>query len=133
MGRRPLIVLDTHAWVWWAAEPKRLSARAGRAIEDCDEIGVSAISAWEVAMLVAKGRLTLDRDVLVWVRQALALLGVVLVPLSPEIAVASAALGADFPGDPADRIVVATALRHHAPLVTRDRRLRSVPSLKTIW
>ena len=128
-----MIVLDTHAWVWWAAEPKRLSVRATRAIEESAEIGVSAVSAWEVAMLVAKERLTLDRDVLVWVRQALALPGIVLVPLSPEIAVASAALGADFPGDPADRILAATAFRHRAPLVTRDRRLRSLPSLRTIW
>jgi PIN domain nuclease of toxin-antitoxin system len=128
-----LIVLDTHAWIWWAAEPKRLSVRAKRAIEESDRIGVSAISAWEVALLVAKERLTLDRDVLVWVRQALALPGVVPVPLSPEIAVASAALGAGFPGDPADRILAATALHHRAPLVTRDRRLRSVPSLRTLW
>jgi PIN domain nuclease of toxin-antitoxin system len=82
-----LILLDTHVWVWWAAEPKKLSARARKAVESIDEIGVSAISPWEVAMLVSKGRLELDRDVLLWIRQALALPKVSLVPLSPEIAV----------------------------------------------
>ena len=128
-----MIVLDTHAWVWWAAEPRRLSLRAKRAIDEADGIGVSAISAWEVAMLVAKGRLELDRDVLVWIRQALALPRVTLVPLSPEIAVASTALDPGFPGDPADRILAAMALRHRAPLVTRDKGLRSVNSLRTIW
>jgi PIN domain nuclease of toxin-antitoxin system len=128
-----LIVLDTHAWVWWAAEPEKLSSRAKKAIEAADEISVSAISVWEVAMLVAKGRLELDRETLVWIRQALALPRVTLASLSPEIAVASTTLGTEFPGDPADRILAATALRHRAPLVTRDRRLRSMTALRTIW
>ncbi len=128
-----MILLDTHVWVWWAAEPKKLSARARKAIESTAEIGVSSISPWEVAMLVSKGRLELDRDTLTWVRQALALPGVTLIPLAPEIAVASAELGPDFPGDPADRILAATALRLRVPLVTRDRRLRAVKSLQTVW
>jgi PIN domain nuclease of toxin-antitoxin system len=128
-----LILLDTHVWIWWAAEPKKLSEKARRAIDSDDEIGVSAISTWEVAMLVSKGRLELDRDVLLWVRQALALPKVTLIPLSPEIAVASATLGTGFPGDPADRILAATALRLRVPLVTRDRRLRSVKVLQTVW
>jgi PIN domain nuclease of toxin-antitoxin system len=133
VGRRALILLDTHAWVWWAAEPRKLSPRARKAIESAEEIGVSAISPWEVAMLVSKFRLELDRDVLLWVRQALALPRVTLIPLSPEIAVASTTLGLAFPGDPADRIIAATALRLRAPLVTRDRRLRSLKTLSTIW
>ena len=128
-----MILLDTHAWVWWAAEPKKLSIRARQAIEGADEISVSAISPWEVAMLVSKARLELDRDVLLWLRQALALPRVSLIPLSPEIAVTSTTLGPGFPGDPADRILAATALRLRAPLVTRDRGLRSVKSLRTIW
>ena len=128
-----MILLDTHVWVWWAAEPKRLSRRARKAIEDADEIGISAISPWEVAMLVSKGRLELDRDTLLWVRQALALPKVTLVPLSPEIAVASTTLGPRFPVDPADRILAASALSLRAALVTRDRRLRSVSALQTVW
>ena len=128
-----MILLDTHVWVWWAAEPKKLSARARKAVDGADEIGVSAISPWEVAMLVSKGRLELDRDVLLWIRQALALPKVSLVPLSPEIAVGSTTLDSAFPGDPADRILAATALRLRAPLVTADARLRRLASLNTIW
>jgi len=128
-----LILLDTHAWVWWAAEPGKLSTRARKAIETSDEIGVSAISPWEVATLVARGRLALDRDVLIWVRQALALPKLILVPLSPEITVDSTSFGPGFPGDPADRILGATALRLRIPLVTRDRRLRAEKALQTIW
>jgi PIN domain nuclease of toxin-antitoxin system len=129
-----VIVLDTHAWVWWAAEaPRRLSARARRAIADAPSVGVSAISAWEVAMLVAKGRLDLDRDVLVWIRQALALPRVTLLPLTPEVAVRSTRLGDRFPGDPADRILVATARELGAALVTKDAALRGVEGVRTVW
>ena len=84
-------------------------------------------------MLVTKGRLELDRDVLVWIRQALALPRVTLVPLTPEIAVRSTRLGAAFPGDPADRILVATARELGASLVTKDRILRSAEGVRTVW
>lgn len=129
-----MILLDTHAWIWWAAEtPRRLSARARRAIADSPSVGVSAISTWEVAMLVAKGRLELDRDVLVWIRQALAVPRVTLVPLTPEIAVRSTRLGDGFPGDPADRILVATAREVGAALVTRDETLRRAEGVRIVW
>ena len=84
-------------------------------------------------MLVAKARLELDRDVLVWIRQALAIPKVLLVPLAPEIAVTAANLGADFPGDPADRMIVATALDRKATLITKDRRIRSLKTVNTLW
>ncbi|HVO49911.1 MAG TPA: type II toxin-antitoxin system VapC family toxin [Thermoanaerobaculia bacterium] len=129
-----MILLDTHAWIWWAAEtPRRLTARARRAIAESPSIAVSAISPWEVAMLVAKGRLELDRDVLVWIRQALALPRVTLVPLTPEIAVRSTRLGAGFPGDPADRIIVASARELGASLVTKDQVLRRAEGVRTVW
>ena len=129
-----MILLDTHVWIWWAAEtPQRLSARARRAISESPSIAVSAISPWEVAMLVAKGRLELDRDVLVWIRQALALPRVTLVPLTPEIAVRSTRLGAGFPGDPADRILVATARELGASLATKDAILRNAEGVRTVW
>ncbi len=128
-----MIVLDTHAWIWWAGSPGRLSARARTAVETADALGVSAISVWELATLVAKKRLELDRDVLAWARQALALPRVSLLPLTPEIAVASCSLPADFPGDPADRIIVATARESAAAVVSKDARFRKVPELKTIW
>jgi len=129
-----VILLDTHVWIWWAAKtPRRLTARARRAIAESPSVAVSAISPWEVAMLVAKGRLELDRDVLVWIRQALALPRVTLVPLTPEIAVRSTRLGAGFPGDPADRIIVASARELGASLVTKDQVLRRAEGVRTVW
>lgn len=84
-------------------------------------------------MLVARGRLGFDRDVLLWVKQALALPGMALLPLTPEVAVRAAALDPAFPGDPADRMIAATALERGAPLLTKDRRLRSYKEIRTIW
>lgn len=84
-------------------------------------------------MLVAKGRLRLDRDALVFVRQALSLPRVELLPLTPEVAVAAAAFAADLPGDPADRMIAASALALGAPVISRDAKLRGLRQLKTIW
>ena len=97
-----MIVLDTHAWIWWAAGSGRLPAAARKTIEGSESVGVCAISLWEVAMLVAKGRLELDRNPLEWVKQALGLPRVELLPISPAIAIGAAALPSEFPGDPAD-------------------------------
>jgi PIN domain nuclease of toxin-antitoxin system len=127
-----MIVLDTHAWIWWTADPDCLSPRARHAIEQSTEIGIAAISCWEVAMLVQKGRLEFDRDVLLWVRQALAQPRCSLLPPTPDIAVASAQL-TDFAGDPADRIIVATTLAYRAQLVTKDRALRLDKRVVTVW
>lgn len=128
-----MIVVDTHALVWWLGEPDRLSPRARRSIESATEVGVCAISCWEIAMLVAKGRLELDRDVLLWLQQALAQPKVVLFPLSPEIAVASTRLDTSFQGDPADRVIAATCLQYRARLVTKDARMREHAPLSTVW
>ncbi len=128
-----MTVIDTHIWLWWASQPDRLSEAATESIRSAAEIGVCAISCWELAMLVEKGRIEMDRAPLIWIKQALALPRVVLLPLTPSVAVRSASLGADFPGDPADRMIAASALEHGAVLVTRDRRLTALSSLRTVW
>lgn len=128
-----MIVLDTHAWIWFAAHDPKLSRRAAKACRDAQALLVPAIAAWEVAMLVSKGRLGLDRDVDLWIRQALALPRVRLEPLTPAIAVRATRLPGALPADPADRLIVATALEHGIPLVTRDERLAAWPQLHTIW
>lgn len=128
-----MIVIDTHVWIWWASDPDRLSPAARERIDAAAEVGVCAISCWEVAMLVAKGRLRLDRDVLVWIRHALRLPKVVLLPLDPAIAVAATRLSAAVPLDPADRMIVATARTLDAELVTRDEALRAAPDVRAVW
>ena len=128
-----MIVLDTHAWVWWATSSQILSKNAAKAIHGARTVYVSAISCWEVAMLVAKGRLVFDRDVELWLNLALKLPGVELAPLSPRIAVRSARLGEGFLGDPADCVIVATALEYGCAIVSKDERIRSYPRVRVVW
>lgn len=129
-----MIVLDTHAWLWWLAEPARLSSPARRAIDEAPEIGVSTLSAWELTMLVLRRRISLDRDVGAWVRQALAHERVRPIAPGADVAVAAGLLDArDFPGDPVDRLIYATAQAHRAPLVTRDGAIRSFDAHGTVW
>jgi PIN domain nuclease of toxin-antitoxin system len=129
-----VILLDTHVWLWWVSAPARLSGAARIAIDGADAVGVASISAWEVAMLEVRGRIKLDRDVGAWVRQALAKPRAVEVPLTAAVGVAAAQLEArDFPGDPADRIIYATAQAARAPLVTRDERLGQLDPADTVW
>ena len=120
---RELLLLDTHALLWSINEGPRLGQAAREFIciaGDEGRVLVSAITPWEIALLVSKGRLTLDSDVMKWVRGALAAPGVRLIPLEPEIAVASTRLPFEMHPDTADRILVATARHLGATLVTAD-------------
>jgi len=129
-----VIVLDTHAWLWWVAEPNRLSEPAARAIEAADRIRLSTFSVWELAMLVVNGRISLDRDLRTWIGQALARERVESVPPSTEIAITAALPDRrSFPGDPVDRIIYATALASSSRLVTADRALRAFDPDRTVW
>lgn len=126
-----MIILDTHAWIWWAIGDVRLSRTALLAIESADTIGIPAISCWEVAVLVAHGRLSLDRDVLDWIQEACPP-QVQRLELTPEIAVLSSRL--EWPHrDPADRLIVATAIVYGASLVTKDGEITALIPDRTIW
>jgi PIN domain nuclease of toxin-antitoxin system len=133
MGNLAMILLDTHAWVWWISKPSELSRAARHKIGTETRIGVSAISCLEVATAVAKGRISLDRDPLLWLEQALALPKMELLPLTPAVAVKATQLGNDFPGDPADRIIAATSILESAALITKDSRIREYAAVNTIW
>jgi PIN domain nuclease of toxin-antitoxin system len=111
------VVLDTHVWIWMAAGDQRASQLRGYT----GRLILPAISVWETAMLAAKGRLKLKPDVDTWVRQNLGA-PVEMEPLSAEISIRSSRLG-DFHGDPADRIIVATALALQMSLVTADQQI----------
>lgn len=122
-----VLLLDTHVWLWFAlGDAKRLAAPACREIETAaigGRLAVSAISVWEIAMLEAKGQIVLGLPCEKWVDAALALPGLRLIGLEPEIAVASSRLPGEMHGDPADRILAATARNRDAVLVTADDRL----------
>lgn len=122
----PSLLLDTHVVVWLMLGIPKLGERAREVIDSAfreDRAAISAITVWEIGVLVSKKRIDLYRDVLDWVRDALALPGVTLVPLEPEIAVASTRLPFEMHADPADRILVATARHLGATLVTADGAL----------
>ena len=130
------IFLDTHAWVWWVTEDRRLSRRASGAIQEAsrgDGVSLSMISIWEVSKKVEKKQLILDRPLREWIDQALSVSGLSLVELTPAILVESCDLPQPFHGDPADQMIVASVRHHRAHLVTKDRKLRRYQHVQTIW
>jgi PIN domain nuclease of toxin-antitoxin system len=131
-----VIVLDTGPWIWWVADPARLSAR-GRGLIEAEEdrqgLVVSAISVWEVAVKVALGKLAIDRDVRSWVTLASSYPGVTVHPLDPRDALESTLLPGRFHRDPADRILIALARRLDVALVTGDRAIRRYRHVHTVW
>jgi PIN domain nuclease of toxin-antitoxin system len=129
-----VIVLDTHAWVWWAGETGDLSPAAAQTIAEAEEIGVCTISCWEVAMLVARRRLELKLDVEGWVAAALRLPGVVELRLDARMATRAGGLDREsFPGDPADRIIYATAVERGARLLSRDAAIAAHDPARVVW
>ncbi|MDP3290345.1 MAG: type II toxin-antitoxin system VapC family toxin [Methyloversatilis sp.] len=130
-------MLDTHALLWWAnGERAPLSAAAASAIDaekDGGQILVSSMSAWELAMLVERGRVALSMDIASWLDTLSRIDAVQMVPVDSEIAVKSAQLPGDFHKDPADRIIVATARKFAAPLVSADEKIRAYPHVRAIW
>ncbi|MXW68236.1 MAG: type II toxin-antitoxin system VapC family toxin [Gemmatimonadales bacterium] len=121
-----MILLDTHVLVWLVEDDRRLGPGARSRIErtrDAEGLGVSAITPWEIAMLVATGGLHLALEVGVWVDRALSLPAVALLPIEPAIAVDSVRLPGEFHADPADRLIVATARHWPATLLTGDQAI----------
>ena len=120
------LLLDTHVVHWWSAEPARLSTAASEAIESADVLAVAAISWFELAWLAANGRVVITVPLRSWLDRLAE--HVVTLPIDPAIAAAAVALPASFPGDPADRLIYATAIERGLRLVTKDGRLRRHPS-----
>ncbi len=132
----PSLVLDTHVWLWWLLGQPELSATERDALDAMAAAGtppgVSAISLWEAQMLVSKGRLELDGPLTHWLPTAAAIETVTVLPISVGVVLALDALPATFHGDPADRIIVATARASGLPLATRDSNIRRSRTVK-LW
>ncbi len=129
------VLLDTHVWVWWLTRGPRLSRMESKALDAEAERGglfLAAISLWEVQMLHGKGRLELPLAFSEWLERAAAPRMLTLVPLDVGVILALDKLPPSFHGDPADRLIVATARAHGLPLATHDANIRRSRSVK-LW
>lgn len=133
---KPPLLLDTHMWLWWLLGQPELKAKERDALDELAAAGtppgLSAISLWEAQMLAAKGRLKIDLPLAHWLPTASAQETVALLPIDVDVILALGGLPASFHGDPADRIIVATARAHRLPLATRDKNIRRSRAVK-LW
>jgi len=129
-------LMDTPVWIWWHTAPEKLSDTVREVLLELasdDALLLSAISIWEVAKLVEKGRFRLSMGIDVWITQALDMPRLQLTPLSPAISIESTRLPQPFHDDPADQIIVASARQFDATLLTVDRLIRSYAHVRSLW
>lgn len=127
------VLLDSHVVHWWSAEPERMSSAAAKAISSADELAVADISWFELAWLARHERIALAIPIAAWLQSLAA--QVRTIPVTPAIANTAVSLPSSFPGDPADRLIYATAIEQGWPLITKDKRLRDHrhPKPLTVW
>jgi PIN domain nuclease of toxin-antitoxin system len=123
--RLSTVLLDTHVLHWLSAEPERLSPEANAALDGAEELAVADVTWFELAWLARNERITLEIPLRSWLERLAA--GVRTVPIAPAVAEIAVGLPSSFPGDPADRLIFATAVEHGWRLVTKDRRILDHP------
>lgn len=130
-----MLVMDTHTWFWSLTEPEKLSKASLDFIRrtETDQRTIASISIWEFAMMVARGWIEIKMTAEQWLDYAIRKTGLRVLELSSKVAVESCELPGDFHGDPADRIIVATARVHGATVVTKDKKILTYPHVKAIW
>ncbi len=117
-----MIILNTHIWIWWVnGNESELGLSRTKQIQDANEVGVSAISCFEVAWLQHHNRIKLSCSLNSWFEKALNGSDTTLLPLTPEIAVQAVELP-EHHSDPQDRIIIATALKYNADIMSVDRK-----------
>ena len=124
----PSVLIDTHILIWWRSDPPRLSPRQAHILKDLEAQGrpasISAVSLRELALLGSRGRLEISAPWDLWLEELADHPMFDILPLTPRIAAESVRLGPDFPKDPADQIIAATARCHGLPLLTADAHIR---------
>ena len=131
-----MILLDTHALIWWISDINKIPAKARLAIQNevkKGQLGISSISLWEICMLVKKGRLKLSMNLDSWLQKVESLPILTFIPVDNYIAKTSVSIDSDALKDPADRIIVATALQSGLTLITGDQKIRKCGLVKIIW
>jgi PIN domain nuclease of toxin-antitoxin system len=128
-----LVVIDTHVLIQDVLEPKRLSAKARRALDGAAGLlAASDVSLWEIAMLIAKGRVDPGTDAAQFISDIIEARAITVLPITPKIAVLAQSETFQH-RDPADRLIAATAIVHGAQLVTADAQLGRTPGLRVLW
>jgi PIN domain nuclease of toxin-antitoxin system len=129
-----VIVLDTHALLWWALDPEQLSPAAAAAVAQMETQGgyASSISIWELAVKVKRGKLNLPIAVEEFARRIERSAVVELLPVETSIWLRSSSLDWEH-RDPADRVIVATALLKQVPVMTKDQSIRAFPGVQHVW
>jgi PIN domain nuclease of toxin-antitoxin system len=136
LGSLAVILLDTHVLAWLVVDQDRLSRPARSAIRRArasDGLAIADITIWELAFLLARGVLRTHGTIENTVRNFVTRSGVSVKPITAEIAALATQFPEDYPKDPVDRLIGATARALGVALVTRDERIRSSPLLRTIW
>jgi PIN domain nuclease of toxin-antitoxin system len=131
-----MILLDTHTLIWFFSQESQLSHKALKTIETAkkeNNIFVSAISVWEISMLVKKDKLILKQDVDKWLEIVKRTSYVTYCPIDAEIARQSVILPKFDNPDPADRIIIATARKLNVPIVTKDKKMHTYTGVTCIW
>lgn len=131
-----IYLLDTHTWIWWNMRPQHLSEKIKSKIGDTNqynELLLSAISLWEFCKLLEKEKIGISCDPLKWLEIALQMPKLRIVPLTSTIAYRSTILPKPFHNDPADQIIVATAIVENAVILTKDERIHSYKHVQSLW
>ena len=131
-----MILLDTHAWIWFVSNPELLSVHAMEKINEAvgkKAVLISSISVWEVSLLVKRNRLALTMDLNDWISRSESLPFFSFLPVDNEIAHQSVQLPPPLHDDPADRIIIASAMINDAILITKDKKILEYSNVKSLW